>query len=120
MGIVLTGGADLDLAEHLVVRIGAGRELVAEVGLALLLGPTGLHILLPGLRRQPIALRGRLLDQLLFLLAEPLPRHRNESGIDDLLTPREVAVLGLLAPDRRAPSQNGGAARSVAAASAAK
>ena len=93
-GSVLSGGTDPDLAEQLVLLIGAGRELVAEVRLPVLLGPAGLGILLSPLRRRPVTRRGLLLDQFLFLLAEPLPWHRNEAGIDDLPTSRDVAVLG--------------------------
>ena len=49
--VVFAGGADLDFANKLVALIGTGRELVAEVGLTVFLGPACLDILLAPLCR---------------------------------------------------------------------
>ena len=49
--VVFAGGADLDLANELVKLVGAGLELVAEMGFAVLLGPACLAILLAPFRR---------------------------------------------------------------------
>lgn len=73
-GIIFSGGAALYLAEQLLFLNGAGRELVAKVRLAVLLGPAGLGILLSALRRRPVARRGLLLEKLLLLLAAPRRR----------------------------------------------
>jgi hypothetical protein len=43
--VVFAGSADLDLAYELVALVGVGRELVAEVGLAVLLGPARVDVL---------------------------------------------------------------------------
>lgn len=51
---MLAGSADLDLANELVPLVGAGRELVPEVGLAVLLASARLDILLPPLRCRPV------------------------------------------------------------------
>lgn len=48
---MFAGGADLDLANELVKLVGAGLELVAEMGFAVLLGPACLAILLAPFRR---------------------------------------------------------------------
>lgn len=38
-GVVFAGGADLHCANKLVALVGTGRKLVAEIGLAVFLGP---------------------------------------------------------------------------------
>jgi transposase len=74
--VVFAGGADL--ANDLVALVGVGRELVAEVGLAVLLGPARLDILLAPFGRRPIS-RHRVLghDGFLFFVDRLFGRLRD-------------------------------------------
>jgi hypothetical protein len=97
--VVLAGGADLDFADQLVAAVGAGGELVAEMGLAVLLGPGGVHVLLAALGGLPVGGHGALPDQFLLLRPVVLDRRGDEGGVDDLPAAGKVALLGELLAD---------------------
>lgn len=99
-GVVLRGGADLDLATQLLAPVGADRDLVAEVGFAVFLGPGGLGVLLPALGRFPAHGHRPLLDQWTFFLRDVLSRNGNQTGIHHLPTTGDITVLGELTMHR--------------------
>lgn len=73
--VVFAGGADLDLVDPLVAPGGTDRDLVAESGLAVLLGPGSLKVLLSPLGRLPIHRHRLRLGQCPFFLDDVLPGH---------------------------------------------
>ncbi len=100
-GVVLRGGADLDPAAPLVAPVGADRDLIAESGLAVLLCPGGLGVLPPSLGQLPIRGHRLFLQQCPFLLGDVPSGDRDQTGIHDLPTTGDRAVLGELAVHRR-------------------
>lgn len=78
------GGADLGLADQLAAPIDVGGELASEMGLAVLLRPGGVQVLLAALGGLPADGHGVLLDQPLLLLGVLLDRRGGGAGVDDL------------------------------------
>jgi len=72
IGVVLARCADLELADQLVALVRIGRELVTEIGLAVLLRPARLDVLLAPLRRRPVGGHGVVLDDRLLFLVQAL------------------------------------------------
>lgn len=68
-------------------------QLVAEVALAVLLGPARVDILLRAFVRLPTQRHGAVPDDLGFPLLVALDLRLDQRGIDDLATARHVAVL---------------------------
>lgn len=99
-GIVLAGGADLDLANELVALVGISRELIAEVGLAVLPGPAGVDVLLAPLRGLPVGRHRVLSYDGLFVLVDRLPGRLRDARVNHLATTRHIAVDRQLAIDR--------------------
>lgn len=83
-----------------ITLVGASRELVAELGFAVLLGPACFDNLLATLRRRPIARRGLRVDGLFFLFLDRLFWCLYDARIYHLATARHVAMPRQLAVDR--------------------
>lgn len=90
------GSADLDLANELVTLVGAGRELVAEIGLPVLLGPACLDIFLASFRRRPVGRHGLIGDHLLVLFLDRLFWRLHDARVAAC----DIAMPGQLKVDR--------------------
>jgi len=89
----------LDLADELVFLVDVDRELVAEVALAVLLGPGGIEVLLAPLGGLPVGRHRALLDQGFLNPAGVLRGRRYQGRVDDLTTPRDEAFIEQLRRD---------------------
>jgi hypothetical protein len=92
LAVVRTRRVGLDPANDLVFLVGVDRELVAEVALAVLLGPDGVDVLLPPLRRLPVGGHRTLLDQFLLASAVVLLGGGDQGGVDDLTAARDETL----------------------------
>jgi len=78
LAVVRTRRVGLDPANDLVFLVDVDRELVAEVALAVLLGPGRVNVLLAPLRRLRASRHRTLLDQRLLASAVVLLRGRHQ------------------------------------------
>lgn len=93
---MLAGRADLDLAHQLITCVGVGRDLVTEVGLAVLFGPARIAVLLAALDRPPLRQHRAFDDHGFLFLAQRLLGRLDYARVDHLSAARNVAVLGQL------------------------
>ena len=84
LAVVRARRVGLDLADDLVFCVDVDGELVAEVALAVLLGPGGVEVLLAPLRGLPAGRHGTLLDQGFLAAAVVLLGRRHQGRVDDL------------------------------------
>jgi len=84
LAVVGAGRIGLDLADDLVLRVDVDGEFVAEVGLAVFLGPGRVNVLLPAFGRFPVCRHRTVLDPLVLLPAVTLLGRRHQGGVDDL------------------------------------
>ncbi len=99
LAVVGAGRVGLDLADDLVLLVDVDGELVAEVALAVLLGPGGVDVLLAPLGGLPAGRHRALLDQVLLAPAGVLRGRRHQGRVDDLTAARDEAFLEQLRRD---------------------
>lgn len=99
-GVVFAGRAHFDLAYQLVALVGVGRDLVAEIGFAVLLRPARVRIFLAPLGWLPVGRHRAFADQGFFFLAQRLPGRLHDARVDHLAAARNIAMLGQLTIDR--------------------
>ncbi len=93
LAVVRAGGVGLEFADQFVFVVDVHRQLVAEVGFAVLLGPAGILVLLAPLGRFPLGRRRALVEQCLLAPAVVLLRRRYQRRVNDLATARDIALL---------------------------
>lgn len=99
-GVVFAGRAHFDLAYQLVAPVGVGRDLVAEIGLAVLFRPARVRIFLAPFGWLPVGRHRAFADQGFLFLAQRLPGRLHDARVDHLAAASNVAVHGQLAIDR--------------------
>ena len=102
LAVVDVGRRHFVLADEATASIGVGVQLVAVEGLAVLLGPARLHVLLRPLGGAPVLRDLLLLDRLVLLALVALNRSVDDARIDDLAATRQKARAMQLAAHRRA------------------
>ena len=99
LAVVRTRRVGLDPADDLVFLVDVDRKLVAEVALAVLLGPGRIDVLLAALGRLPVGGHRTVLDQRLLASAVVLLGRRHQGGVDDLTAARDETLLQQLRRD---------------------
>ena len=99
LAVVRARRVGLDLADELVFLVDVDRELVAEVALAVFLGPGRVEVLLAPLGGLPVGRHRALPDQFLLAPAGVLRGRRYQRGVDDLPAARDEAFLEQLRRD---------------------
>lgn len=79
--------------------VGIGRELVAEIGLAVLLGPACIDVFLSPLRGLPVGRHRVLAYEGLFFLVDRLPGRLHDARVNHLAAARHITMDRQLAID---------------------
>ena len=99
LAVVRARRVGLDLADDLVLRVDVDGELVAEVALAVFLGPGGVEVLLAPLGGLPAGRHRALLNQRFLAPAVVLLGRRHQGRVNDLTTAGDEALFEQLRRD---------------------